>query len=225
MTGSVRLARNLDTSEHPQCADARRAPRSSFRIQQGGTMSSPRPGPRRLAAVALTCALAALPGTTSTAHATPPPAPSTRPAAIATATAAVTLAPTPPMGWNDWAHYQCSVTESVVVANADALVSSGLAAKGYKTVTVDDCWMASSRDAGGALVADATKFPHGMAWLGSYLHSKGLNFGIYEDAGSSTCGGYLGSGQPQGGGADHFAQDAATFASWGVDYLKLDGCN
>src|SRR5258707_1101206 len=69
------------------------------------------------------------------------------------------------------------------------------------------------------------KFPHGMAWLGSYLHSKGLNFGIYEDAGSSTCGGYPGSGQPQGGGADHFAQDAATFASWGVDYLKLDGCN
>jgi len=129
------------------------------------------------------------------------------------------------MGWNDWAHYQCSVTESVVVANADALVSSGLAAKGYKTVTVDDCWMASSRDAGGALVADATKFPHGMAWLGSYLHSKGLNFGIYEDAGSSTCGGYPGSGQPQGGGADHFAKDAATFASWGVDYLKLDGCN
>ena len=188
-------------------------------------MSSPRPGPRRLAAVALTCVLAALPVTTSTAHATPPPAPSTHPAATATATAAATLAPTPPMGWNDWAHYQCSVTESVVIANADALVSSGLAAKGYKTVTVDDCWMASSRDAGGALVADATKFPHGMAWLGSYLHSKGLNFGIYEDAGSSTCGGYPGSGQPQGGGADHFAKDAATFASWGVDYLKLDGCN
>ncbi len=36
---------------------------------------------------------------------------------------------------------------------------------------------------------------------------------------------YLGSGRPQGGGADHFAQDAASFASWGVDYLKLDGCN
>ncbi|GAA2016587.1 ricin-type beta-trefoil lectin domain protein [Catenulispora yoronensis] len=129
------------------------------------------------------------------------------------------------MGWNDWAHYECSVTEQIVVANADALVSSGLAAKGYKTVTVDDCWMAGSRDASGTLVADSTKFPHGMAWLGNYLHSKGLNFGIYEDAGSSTCGGYPGSGQPQGGGADHFAHDAATFASWGVDYLKLDGCN
>ncbi|GAA1967951.1 ricin-type beta-trefoil lectin domain protein [Kitasatospora viridis] len=135
------------------------------------------------------------------------------------------LAATPPMGWNDWAHYQCDMNEQTITANADALVSSGLAAKGYTTVTVDDCWMTAQRDSGGHLVADATKFPHGMAWLGSYLHSRGLKFGIYEDAGSSTCGGYAGSGQPQGGGADHFAEDAADFAAWGVDYLKLDGCN
>jgi alpha-galactosidase len=129
------------------------------------------------------------------------------------------------MGWNDWAHYQCGITEQTITGNADALVSSGLAAKGYTTVTVDDCWMAGSRDSAGNLVADPVKFPHGMAWLGSYLHGKGLKFGIYEDAGSSTCGGYPGSGQPQGGGADHFAKDAASFAAWGVDYLKLDGCN
>ena len=135
------------------------------------------------------------------------------------------LALTPPMGWNDWAHYQCGVTEQIVTANADALVSSGLAAKGYRTVTVDDCWMTMARDAQGRLVADPVKFPHGMAWLGQYLHTRGLQFGIYEDAGSMTCGGYPGSGRPQGGGADHFAVDAATYAAWGVDYLKLDGCN
>src|SRR5204863_6046837 len=91
--------------------------------------------------------------------------------------------------------------------------------------TVDDCWMTHARNAAGDLVADPTRFPHGMAWLGAYLHGKGLKFGIYEDAGSATCGGYPGSGQPSGGGPDHFAHDAATFASWGVDYLKLDGCN
>ncbi|MEU6850381.1 ricin-type beta-trefoil lectin domain protein [Actinacidiphila alni] len=136
-----------------------------------------------------------------------------------------TLAATPPMGWNDWAHYQCGVTEQIVTANADALVSSGLAAKGYDTVTVDDCWMATSRDSAGKLVADPVKFPHGMAWLGSYLHARGLKFGIYEDAGSATCGGYPGSGRAQSGGADHFDTDAASFAAWGVDYLKLDGCN
>ncbi|MFE9422919.1 ricin-type beta-trefoil lectin domain protein [Kitasatospora sp. NPDC006697] len=149
-------------------------------------------------------------------------------APAAPATAAPTtalLASTPPMGWNDWAHYQCGIDEQTVTANADALVSSGLAAKGYTTVTVDDCWMAAQRGTGGHLAADPAKFPHGMAWLGSYLHSRGLKFGIYEDAGSSTCGGYPGSGQPNGGGADHFAEDAADFAAWGVDYLKLDGCN
>jgi alpha-galactosidase len=135
------------------------------------------------------------------------------------------LALTPPMGWNDWAHYQCDVTERVVTANADALVGTGLAAKGYDTVTVDDCWMAASRDPAGNLVADPVKFPHGMAWLGAYLHVRGLKFGIYEDAGSTTCAGYPGSGRSQDGGPDHFAQDAAAYAAWGVDYLKLDGCN
>ncbi|MGP9023097.1 ricin-type beta-trefoil lectin domain protein [Streptomyces sp. BR1] len=173
----------------------------------------PRTPRRRTALTALTAALLCLPLTT--AHASPSPA----------APAVRQLAPTPPMGWNDWAHYQCGVTEQTVTANADALVSTGLAAKGYTTVTVDDCWMAKSRDAQGNLVADPVKFPHGMAWLGSYLHDRGLHFGIYEDAGSATCGGYPGSGRPQGGGADHFAQDAASFAAWGVDYLKLDGCN
>jgi alpha-galactosidase len=134
------------------------------------------------------------------------------------------LAATPPMGWNDWAHYQCWISEQIIVDNANALVKSGLAAKGYDTVTVDDCWMASSRNANGDLVADPEKFPHGMAWLGAYLHSLGLKLGIYEDAGATTCGGFPGSGQPEGGGSDHFLQDARLFASFGVDYLKLDGC-
>jgi alpha-galactosidase len=135
------------------------------------------------------------------------------------------LAVTPPMGWNDWAHYQCGVTEAIVEANAKALVDSGLAAKGYDTVTVDDCWMEKTRDANGNLVANPTTFPDGMAALGTYLHNLGLKFGIYEDAGYATCGGYAGSGTPNGGGSDHFTQDADLFASWGVDYLKLDGCN
>ncbi|WP_234382514.1 MULTISPECIES: ricin-type beta-trefoil lectin domain protein [unclassified Streptomyces] len=135
------------------------------------------------------------------------------------------LALTPPMGWNNWAHYMCDIDEAKVVANADALVSSGLAAKGYDTVTVDDCWMTRSRDADGSLVVDTQKFPHGMAWLGEYLHAKGLKFGIYEDAGSLTCERYPGSGSPDGGGPDHYAQDARQFASWKVDYVKMDGCN
>ncbi|MEU6175314.1 glycoside hydrolase family 27 protein [Streptantibioticus parmotrematis] len=128
------------------------------------------------------------------------------------------LAPVPPMGWNDWSYYTCGVTEQDVLANAAALVRTGLAAKGYRTVTTDDCWMAPERDAHGDLTADPAKFPHGMAWLGRQLHGMGLRFGIYEDAGTKTCEGFPGS-------MDHYAQDAALFARWGVDYVKLDGCN
>ena len=126
--------------------------------------------------------------------------------------------PTPPMGWNDWSYYQCDMDEQTILGNAHALVSSGLAAKGYDTVTTDDCWMAQSRDSAGNLVPDPVKFPDGMAYVGSQLHKLGLKFGIYEDAGTSTCGGFPGS-------LDHWQQDADLFAKWQVDYVKLDGCN
>lgn len=148
--------------------------------------------------------------------------------AVATAAIAAPstrLAATPPMGWNDWAHYQCNFTAQTILDNAKALVSSGLAARGYDTVTIDDCWMQKHRDAAGNLQPDPARFPHGMKPVADAIHALGLKFGIYEDAGYETCGGFAGSGEANGGGSDHFAQDARLFESWGVDYLKLDGCN
>jgi alpha-galactosidase len=136
-----------------------------------------------------------------------------------------TLAATPPMGWNDWDQYQCGFTADTILDNARALVSTGLAALGYDTVTIDDCWMLKDRDASGNLQADPKRFPHGMKPVADAIHKMGLKFGIYEDSGSETCGRYAGSGQPQGGGQAHFLEDARLFASWDVDYLKLDGCN
>jgi alpha-galactosidase len=135
------------------------------------------------------------------------------------------LAATPPMGWNDWAHYQCDYTAATILANARALVRTGLAARGYGTVTIDDCWMLKTRDSQGNLQPDPHLFPQGMKPVAAAIHALGLKFGIYEDAGSETCGRFAGSGEPQGGGAAHFLADARLFASWGVDYLKLDGCN
>lgn len=136
-----------------------------------------------------------------------------------------TLAATPPMGWNDWAHYECRYTADTILANARALVSTGLAARGYDRVTIDDCWMARQRNAQGELQPNTRRFPHGVAAVASAVHALGLKFGIYEDAGSKTCGGYAGSGAAQPGGATHLRQDMRQFASWGVDYVKLDGCN
>ncbi|MEU8786416.1 glycoside hydrolase family 27 protein [Streptomyces sp. NPDC048637] len=128
------------------------------------------------------------------------------------------LAPRPPMGWNNWSYYMCDINEKAVLDNARALVRTGLARKGYRTVTVDDCWMTRQRDTKGRLVADRTKFPHGMAHLGQQLHRMGLKFGIYTDVGTLTCEKFPGS-------LGHFQQDAKLFARWKVDYVKADGCN
>ncbi len=141
------------------------------------------------------------------------------------ASAAGLLAATPPMGWNDWAHYQCRVDSKVILSNARALVKTGLAARGFNTVTIDDCWMRKQRGHHGNLQPNAHKFPQGIHAVANDIHALGLKFGIYEDAGSATCGGFAGSGVPNGGGPAHFLADARLFASWGVDYLKLDGCN
>jgi alpha-galactosidase len=128
------------------------------------------------------------------------------------------LALTPPMGYNNWSYFQCNINEGLILSQAKALVSTGLAKKGYDTITIDDCWMAKKRNADGTLAADLQKFPHGMAWMGQQVHALGLKFGIYEDAGTSTCAKFPGSW-------DFFQTDADTFAKWQVDYIKLDGCN
>jgi alpha-galactosidase len=137
---------------------------------------------------------------------------------------AAQLAETPPMGWNSWNHFGCSVTEADVKAAADAIVSDGLRADGYDYVDVDDCWQAPTRDRDGRLTADPARFPHGMAALAAFVHSKGLRLGIYAAPGAQTCAeryqGYPG----QLGSLGHERQDAQTFASWGVDYLKYDWC-
>ncbi|GAA0587062.1 ricin-type beta-trefoil lectin domain protein [Paractinoplanes ferrugineus] len=127
------------------------------------------------------------------------------------------LALTPPMGWNDWNAYGCNVSETLVKQTADKIVSSGLAAAGYQYVNIDDCWMQHSRDSSGNLQPDYGKFPDGISGTAAYVHAKGLKLGIYEDAGTSTCAGYPGS-------LGHEAQDARSFAAWGVDYLKYDNC-
>ena len=141
------------------------------------------------------------------------------------ARAAHRLAMTPPMGWNDWAHYQCDFTAQTILANARALVRTGLAARGYDTVTIDDCWMLTGRDSHGNLQVDPRRFPDGMRPVAAAIHALGLEFGIYEDAGYATCGRFAGSGAGKDGSPPHFPADARLFASWGVDYLKLDGCN
>ena len=127
------------------------------------------------------------------------------------------LAPTPPMGWNSWNKFGCDVNEKLIREIADAMVSSGMKSAGYQYVNVDDCWQVS-RESDGTIVADAKRFPNGIKKLAYYVHSKGLKFGLYTDAGRLTC-------QKRPGSFEHEFQDAKTYASWGVDYVKVDWCN
>ncbi len=139
-------------------------------------------------------------------------------AAIAVTPVATTAAARPPMGWNDWYQDRCAVTESDILKTARELVSTGLAADGYDTVVIDDCWMAAQRSATGALRPDPTTFPDGIPYVANVVHGLGLKLGIYASAGTATC-----AGRP--GSYGHYAQDARTFASWGVDFVKLDFCH
>jgi alpha-galactosidase len=124
------------------------------------------------------------------------------------------LVRTPPMGWNSWNHFACKVSDAIVRAQADAMVSSGMKAAGYEYVNIDDCWE-GARDSKG-IIHPNSKFPD-MKALADYVHSKGLKLGIYSSPGPKTCGGYEGSYQ-------HEKQDAETYAQWGIDYLKYDWC-
>ncbi|XP_057427995.1 alpha-galactosidase-like isoform X2 [Lotus japonicus] len=125
---------------------------------------------------------------------------------------------TPPMGWNSWNHFGCDVNESIVRETADAMVSTGLAALGYQYINLDDCWAELYRDAEGNMVPNAAAFPSGIKALADYVHNKGLKFGIYSDAGKLTC------SKRMPGSLGHEEQDANTFASWEIDYLKYDNC-
>ena len=125
------------------------------------------------------------------------------------------LAKTPPMGWNSWNLFAGKIDDKTVRGMADALVSSGMRDAGYIYLNIDDTWE-GDRDANGVIHTN-NKFPD-MKALADYVHSKGLKFGIYSSPGPYTCAGYEGS-------YGHEAQDAKTYAEWGVDYLKYDWCS
>ena len=108
------------------------------------------------------------------------------------------LASRPPLGWNSWNTFGDKISDQLIREMADLMVSRGYRDAGYEYLVIDDCWSLRDRDESGLLVPDPEKFPFGMKAVADYVHSKGLKFEY---------------------------TDAATFASWGVDFLKYDFCN
>ena len=122
----------------------------------------------------------------------------------------------PMRGWNSWFAFDVSNNETVMRSNADALVSLGLAALNFSFVNLDGGWQ-GERLPNGTLTANSTRFPSGMPTLASYIHGRGLLFGSYTDRGARTCDNHVGSG-------GFYGQDAALWASWPADMVKVDSC-
>lgn len=146
--------------------------------------------------------LAALLFTSAAGAAAPPPVPSSA---------------LPARAWNSWFACDIQINETFVRANADAIVRLGLGAAGFVYVNVDAGWQAGRLPNGSATV-NTTRFPSGMKALGDYIHGQGLLYGGYGSRGSGGC-----DGKP--GMLGHEALDAAMYASWGIDYVKVDSCS
>jgi len=142
----------------------------------------------------------------------------------------------PALGWNSWVGpifnrefgskmctnntdqnaYFCDVNQTKIMQAANAMVDLGFKDAGYEYLILDDCWSEmNGRDpVTSRLVPNTTKFPDGMSGTADKVHALGLKYGMYSSAGTMTCGRYPGS-------LGYEAIDAATFAEWGVDYLKV----
>lgn len=135
-------------------------------------------------------------------------------------------ASTPVMGWSSWNSFRVNISDSLIMKQADALVSTGLSRAGYDHINVDDGFF-GHRDQAGRMQPHPTRFPGGMKRVADHIHSLGLKAGLYSDAGAVTCGS-IWDNDTIGRGAGlygHEITDARTyFADWGYDFIKIDYC-
>jgi len=148
----------------------------------------------------------------------------------------------PPMGWNSWNAFALDISEAKLLGSAQIIASSGLAAKGYRYIDLDEGWWAR-RAADGRMVIRTDKFPSALLSDGrtsfrpltDKLHGMGFKAGIYSDIGRNSCGQIHSDdipNKPSGTVAErevglygHVDQDIALyFGEWGFDLIKVDGC-
>lgn len=134
---------------------------------------------------------------------------------------------TPPMGFSSWNFGGGSYPRaSNAMAVADAMVARGLRDAGYVYLMAFDGWWwtekGGQRGDHGQIIPDADRWPQGIKFVCDYIHSKGLKVAGYGDIGRD---GYGDSTGQQRGSYSHYESDAAQYAAWGWDYLKIDDCN
>ena len=130
------------------------------------------------------------------------------------------------MGWSSWNNFRVSIDENIIKAQADTMISTKLHDAGYNFINIDDGFF-GGRNAKGELLTNLQRFPSGMKALADYIHSKGLNAGIYAEAGINTCASMwdkdtIGVGSGLYG---HDDQDLNLMLNtWGYDFIKIDWC-
>ena len=152
-------------------------------------------------------------------------------------------ASTPPMGWNSYNAFGFDIDEEKILGSAQKIIETGLAAKGYRYINLDEGWVQKRRQSDGHIIPRADKFPSSQVGgdtptfrpFTDRLHAMGLKAGIYSELGRNTCGEAWGASEtdlPKGnvlerevGLYGHIDQDIALyFKEWGFDYIKVDGC-
>jgi alpha-galactosidase len=153
------------------------------------------------------------------------------------------IALTPPMGWNSWNVYASKVTQELVLANATAMVSSGLVEHGWCYMNIDDVWQGKRGGEFYAILPDSSTFPN-MRSLCDEIHNMGLKTGIYSTPWVESYGHHIGGSamNPEGlfertkenisrnkkqlpfgiGQYTLWDKDVKQWAKWGFDYLKYD---
>jgi len=150
---------------------------------------------------------------------------------------------TPPMGWNHWNVFGTGISQEIVLAQAKAMVSTGLINHGWTYLNIDDGWQGKRGGEFHAILGDSATFPN-LQILCDQVHGMGLKIGIYSTPWVESYGHHIGGSAmniegtfertketvarnkkllPFAIGTYHFWEnDAKQFAKWGVDYLKYD---
>lgn len=133
---------------------------------------------------------------------------------------------TPTMGWSSWNTYGVNINETLIKAQADAMIDNGLKDAGYRYLNIDDGYF-GGRDNKGNLLIHPVRFPNGMRTVVDYIHAKGLKAGIYSDAGKNTCASYF-NGDKIGVGVGLYGHDTEDmilfFNELNFDFIKVDYC-
>ena len=133
----------------------------------------------------------------------------------------------PTMGWSSWNTYRVNISDSLIMRQADAMVSQGLEKVGYKYVNIDDGYFGGRDKTTGQLLIHSVRFPQGLKPVVEHIHKLGLKAGIYSDAGRNTCGSIY-DADTIGVGVGLYGHDQQDcdyfFRELGFDFIKVDYC-